>query len=321
MAEARFTRDPELHNVLLDGTVGAYEVRQLPSGECGFLDLDDGGTSGQYKEFRKRGQATVAKATSVVLLKGCRVYWDHSANQATFRKVNDRDFYMGRAAETATSAQTTTTVDLNVDPPYDIDALNHAALSVVTGTQGIRTMGIWPNGGSRTFILSSTSEVQKVDLLSVAGFATGANAIIEAIFCVPNDGAGTNTDVSIGVANGTHATDADSITESIFCHLDGNNTNINFESDDGTTEVAATDSTTDYTEGSAVANLVYVWIDMGDPTSVKVYVNGVQVLSGTTFNVNAAAGPWFLLCHVEKSSSADVYELRLDALRAWFAEQ
>jgi hypothetical protein len=321
MAEARFTRDPELHNVLLDGSVGAYEVRQLPTGEAGFLDLADGGTSGQYKEFRKRGQATVAKATSVVLLKGQSVYWDHSANVATYRKVNDRDFFMGVMAEDATSAQTSCVVDLNVLPRFDIDIARDAFLNVTVGTQVIDAMGLVRRGGAHEFKLNATNEAQKVDILSVDGFATGANAIVEFTFRVPSDGAGTVVDVSIGAANGTNATNADDITESVFIHLNANSTTIYAESDDGTTEVAATDTTTTYTEGSAVANRVHVLMDFRTPASVKIYVNGVQVLSGTTFDVSAATGPWFLLAHVEKSAATDTYTLAVDSLRCWLAEQ
>lgn len=321
MAEARSSFNFDLHRVQVDGTVGGYEVRQLPNGEAGFRDASTGGISGDYLDFRKRGRATVEKTASIVFLKGCRVYWDHSANKAHIKKVNDRDFYMGRCAEDATSAALTVEVDLNADPPYDIDVARDGFLSVPVGTQGLNTMGVFRRGGSHHILISATNEAQKLDILSVDGFATGANAIIEAIFRVASDGAGTVVDVSIGAANGTHATDFDSVTESLLVHLDANNTNINLESDDGSTEVAATDSTIDYTEGSAVANRVQVWFDMRDPADVQIYINGVLALSSTVFAVNAAAGPWFLVCHIEKTSSTDTYELALDALRCWFAEQ
>jgi hypothetical protein len=107
----------------------------------------------------------------------------------------------------------------------------------------------------------------------------------------------------------------------VFIHLDGNGTPINVESDDGTTEVAATDTTLDYTEGSEVANRVYFTIDMRNPADVQVYVNGALVLGSTVFNVSAATGPWRLLVHLEKTASTDTYRVAVDELRARFAEQ
>jgi hypothetical protein len=128
-------------------------------------------------------------------------------------------------------------------------------------------------------------------------------------------------DVSIGIANGTHATDADSITEHVFIHLDANATAIKAQSKDGSTTVTATDTTAVYVEGSATANLVYVTMDMRDPADVQIYVNGVLVLPSTVFNVNAAVGPWHLLFHIEKTSAADVYELDLHEMRVRICEQ
>lgn len=322
MSEARSVRDFGTERLVAAATISEYEVQQTPTGKAGVHDLTTAKSSGSYFDLTTAGQFTLTKTAGFVALKGNRAYWDHSANAVDYKKVNDRDFYLGRFAEDATSAAVSCVVDLNADPRYDIDLNRDPFLSTTVGTAAAGGFG-YPVvlGGTRIFELTSTNEAQKVDLLSVDGFAKGANAIIEGAFRVLSDGAGSNTDVSLGIANGTHASDANSITESIFIHLDGNNTNINVESDDGTTEVAATDTTLDYTEGSAVANRVEFWIDMREPADSQVYINGSLVLGSTVFNVDASTGPWFLLAHVEKSSSADVYKLALDWLRVHFAEQ
>lgn len=303
-------------------TIDAYQVFQGPNGEACVYDNATAASATSYIEPTTRGRFNVVKTASVVFLKGCRVYWDHSANACTFRKVNDRDFYTGRAAEDATSASTFAAIDLNADPPYDLDLLRDPYTTVAVGTQALG--GFLPParaGGALHFLLSATNEAQKVDALSVDGFAEEANAIIEFAFRVISDGAGTVVDVSMGIANATHATDADAITESVFIHLDANNTNINAESDDGTTEVAATDTTKDYSEGAAVANRVLIWLDMRDPADVQIYVDAVNVLPASVFDVDAGTGPWKLLVHVEKSAATDAYELAIDWMRAWFAEQ
>lgn len=322
MSEARSVRDVGVERLLLESTLDAYQVIQTPSGKAGFYDNASPKASSEYAEVVTKGTATLVKTAGFVGLKGGRAYWDHSANALNYKKVNDRDFYVGRFAEDCTSAATSAAVLLNDDPPYDIDLLRDPCASVLVGTPAAGGFG-YPAalGGCCILELSATSEAQKVDLLSVDGFAKTANAIVEMIFRVLSDGAGSEPDVSLGVANGTHASDADSITESVFIHLDGNNVNINAESDDGTTEVAATDTTIDYTEGNAVANRVEVWLDMRDPADVQIYVNGALVLGSTVFNVNAAVGPFFLLAHLEKTSAASTYKLAIDALRARFAEQ
>lgn len=320
--EARIIGAPGRQFQTAEATVSPYEVYQTATGEAGvYLDANSKASGSQY-ELTTRGRFNIAKTTGVVLLKGGRVYWDHSANAATFRKVNDRDFYIGRAVEDASSANTIVIVDLNIDPPADIDLLRDGYLTVPVGTQALGGFLPPQNRGGRLFLeLTATNEAQKVDAMSVDGFATDANAIAEFVFCVPSDGAGTVVDVSIGLANGTHATDADSITESIFIHLDANDTTINAESDDGTTEVAATDTTTTYTEGSAVANRKEVWFDWRDPADVQIYVDGVLVLGSTTFDVSAATGPWFILIHVEKTSSTDTYQLAIDRAIVRLAQQ
>jgi hypothetical protein len=106
----------------------------------------------------------------------------------------------------------------------------------------------------------------------------------------------------------------------LFIHLDGNANNIKFQSKDGTNTTAATDSTKTATAGqsNAAGTQIEVWMDMRDPTSVKLYVDGVAVLTGTTFNVSAAALTWKLLAHLEKTAAADVYEAQVNWLRARF---
>lgn len=303
-----------------DAAVSGGEVVQLKDGRAAVLPVDL--ASGIKGAGSVEGIFKLQKTASIAILNGGRVYWDHSANKAHYKKVNDRDFYVGRAVADSDESSTTVNVAFNIDPPYDIDLLRDAALSVPVGTQVVGAFG-FPKvlGGALSLELTATNEAQKVDLLSVDGFAKAANAIAEFIFRIPDDGAGTAADLSIGVANGTHATDADSITEAVFAHLDANATAIKLESDDGTTEVNATDSTKTYSEGSAVANRTEVWIDMRDPADVQIYINGVLCLADTVFNVDAATGPFFLLAHLEKTSSTDVYRAVLDAARVRLGQQ
>lgn len=291
--------------------VSAGQIIQLPDGRAGIVNTDL--AASQKGSVRVSGIVTVTKTAGIVILDGGRVAWDYSANAAHFKTVNDRDLFIGAAFGDAASADTTMKVLLNVEPRYLIDMARDPATTVTVGTAAAEGFGRPKRiGGTTKFLLTATNEAQKVDIISNQAFAVGANAIVEARFNVISDGAGAAVDASIGVANATHATDADAITESLFVHLDANDANINIESDDGTTEVGATDSTVDYAEGTPVE----VWFDMRDEADIQVYINGVNVLPATAFKLNAATGPLKLLTHIEKTASTDTYELDIDWLRA-----
>ena len=303
----------------------AGEVRQLSNGQACFVPTDL--AASQKGAAVVEGIALIAKTTSMVFLDGGRVYWDASANAAHYKKVNDADFYVGRAFGDAASAATTMYVQLNVDPPYDIDMLRDGALSIPTGTQAAGTTGFGlPQiyGNARAFLLSATSEAQCIDYLSVDRFAVAANPIAEFILRIAVNGSTSAVDLSVGLANATSTTDADAIAESVFFHMDGGDLSIFCESDDGTTEVAATDSTIDATAGSAVANRVELWIDGRDPSDMKYYINGAEVLNATANlgNISVAAGPLGLLFHLEKTTgTATAGPIYLDAARCRLMSQ
>lgn len=322
MADAISTRNFGKERVLLASSISAYDVWQLPSGKAGFWNSPNAASSGSYVEFDTSGAATLTKASGFVALAGNRAYWDHSANNVSYKKVNDRDFYLGRFAEDALGTATSCVVNLNEDPHYDVDLIRDPFLSTIVGTAAAGGFGYPVRlGGAAILELTATSEAQKVDLLSVDGFAIASNPIIEGAFRVLSDGASGSQDISLGCASGTHASDFQSVAEFVALHLDGNVTDINVQSDDGTTDVAPTDSTIDYVEGSAIANRVEFWIDLRDPADAQVYINGALVLGSSTFTLAAATGPLFLIAHVEKASGTDTYKLALDWLRVHFAEQ
>lgn len=325
MAEATYTRSDDKSLALASATIDVRQVFQLKTGEAAFLDATAAVSSGAYTDnLRSRGKVTVPKATGVVLVPGQDAWWDYSAGNVTYKKVNDRDYRIGLVAEDATSNAITCVVDLNKPRADLIDVHRDGCLSTTAGTVAAggldRARRI---GGCTKLLLSSTNEAQKVDLLSVDGFDVTAHWIVEGSFRVVSDGAGTTPDFNIGVANGTHATDAESITEFCGLHLDGNAADIFAASRDGVSTAIAstTDTTINYTEGSAVANRVHFLLDGRDPADVQIYINGALVLSSTVFDIDSAAGPLCLLAHLEKTAAADTYEIDIDMLRCWISEQ
>ena len=317
---ATFIRRFDDLRIVAAAAVNAGDLWQMPSGQPGIIGglpgvgYSSGDTLGVYGA----NQWTLPKTTSMVLLDGGRAYWDRSAGTVSFRKVNDRDFYIGRVVGDAASTDTTCAVNIGIDPPYDLDIARDAFRSVLIGTQAVGGFGgPFRYGGANKFLLSSTNEAQKVDALTKDGFATGANAIIEAAIDVVSLGSGSAPRFSIGIASGTHATDALSITQRLLFRINGNSNILYAASGDGTTTVAATDTTKTVTAGTRYE----LWIDTRNPANPALYVDGVRVLSGTTFNVNAAASTWYLLAHLVKTAAADTFEVDVDWCRARFAEQ
>lgn len=300
--------------------VAAGELVQFYDGRAGYaVDAIPAGVKGG---LQVRGIVTLAKTTSQVWLSGGRIYWDASASKGHFRKVNDRDYYAGRAYADAAATDTVGYVELNVDPQYDVDLRRDGFLTVPTGTQAVGGFG-FPKifGGAQSLELTATSEPQCIDLLSVDRFSVASNPILEAIIRVPVNGTGAAVDFNLGFANGTSTSDADAVTEHCFIHVDGASLAINAQSKDGTTTVAATDTTTTFTAGSAVANRKEIWMDARDPTDVQIYVDGVLVLASTVFALGAAAGPLGLLVHLEKSTGTTTGQFIVDAMRCRLMEQ
>jgi len=322
MPEAKRRGNNDERALKAAAAVDTGEVWQLPDGRAAYHDALEDAATGDRVCFRTEGIATVPKAASIVITDGQPVYWDHSANAATFEKVNDRDFFLGTAVGDAASADTTMEVNLNERPVYAVDIKRDGFLSVLVGTPAAGAFQYPQNlGGRLVFELTATNEAQKVDAFSVDRWAVGANWIVEGVFNIMVDGSNATQDFNIGVANATHASDADSIAESVFIHVDGNSTNLAAESDDGTTEVAATDTTKDYTEGVDVAQRVHFVMDGRNPADVQIYIDGVNVLPNSTFDVSAATGPLGLLVHLEKSAGTDVYKVGVEHLAVRLMEQ
>lgn len=321
MADATYLREQSPHWITVQAAASAGEIRQGPDGRAYYLKSASGAALGDANvKFTDNGQVTVTKTAGIVLLDGGRVYWDASANAAHYKQVDDADFYIGVAVGDAASADVTCTVKLNVEQSRKVDLFRDPTTTTIIGTQALGGLGIAVRGGSRNFKLDATNEAQKLDILSKDGFGIASNAIVEFAFNVIDDGAGTVVDVSIGVANASHATDASAATRRMYIHLDANSVNINAESSDGTTTVAITDTTIDYTMGVGNANRVECWMDFRTPGDVQLYVNAALVLTATVFGMSLAT-TLYLLAHIEKTASTDAYEFDLDWMYLRTAEQ
>lgn len=280
--------------------VAAGEVILLPDGRAAYAPTAI--AAGVKGAVQVCGIVTLLKTAAMVMLKGSKVYWDHSASTASLLfGANTRDFFVGVVQDTAAASDTTVNVALNVEPKYTL-ALEDGFSSLPISTAGFTKLVGHDNGAS--FIFDATAEAQKLDALSLRGIAANTPGILSALVSINVNGDDAAFDLNVGLANATHATDADSITESLFAHVDGGNLSLNFGSDDTSSAQAVVDSTLD----AVLLTPVLIQWDLTDWSDIKAYVNGVRVLDGTTgadttLDISAAVGPMKLLAHMEKTSN------------------
>ena len=294
--------------------VTAGEVRQLPDGRAGFAPTAIAAAA--KGALTVSGIVEVEKTGTMVMLKGSRVFWDASANKAHLLQLNNTtDFYFGIVQETALSAGTTVKVAINADPRYTI-SLGDGFWSVPVSTAG-NNWALVGHGEGVSMALDATSEAQKLDALSILGIPVDTPCLVEALVCLNANGSDASVDFSVGLASVTHATDAHGIAERLFIQIDGDNTAINAESDDGTTETAIIDSVANATDGTP---FLVQW-DLTDEADIQLYIDGVNRLPASVFTLAAASGPLKLLAHLEKTTGAatgNVTVLRL-GVRAYTA--
>lgn len=319
MAEAELFKSGQFIDYTPVSALDAGQVIQLGDGRAAVAEVAI--AAGVKGQVAISGIFKVTKTTSMAFLEGGRVFWDHSANKAHFKKVNDRDFYLGTAAfDQLTESATYVYVNLNNRQHIAVDLALDPYLSVLAGTAALNGFGYpYREGGGLRFNITATSEAQKVDALSLDGFSYASNPIVDLAFRGAV-GSGSASDFSLGVANASHATDADSITDSAFIHLNGNDLNIYAECDDGTNETAATDTTIDYVATAVLGSRVECWIDLRDMSSIKFYVDGARVNSATTFSMAASTATLYLLAHLEKTTGTETASIIVDWMRARLME-
>lgn len=310
VAQATPLRGAEDYRQDAVAALASGDIVQLANGRAAVKQGLGAAAAGDPVSLLDAGQFTVVKTASQVWIDGARIWWDHSAGSATcVPQYADKDFYLGVAVGDQVAAAVSGLVNLNVCPAPVIELHRTGGDTAVVLTAG--SPSIVQRGGTLQAAFSATAEAQKLDWLSKRSIPVGAKWILDAQVEVQTNADADVADLTIGVANATHASDAESITEHATFHFDmGADLNIDAASDDGTTDVDPTDTTVDW----AVGTPLLLTIDGRDQSSLKYYVNGVRVLSGTTFTLAAATGPLKALFHLEKSSNDSPGVVDLDYL-------
>lgn len=312
MAEAVLVKDANANSrdFTAEAALAAGEVLQFPDGMVGFIAGLRGYASGDPATAQIGGRVTVTKSADLVWLKGDPIYWDRSAGAATpLKAVAGADFFMGTAAADAAAAATTGDVHLNVKPEYLIDVMRGPTDTAIVTTDGAPAMTMGP-GYAKLALATSHAEAEKVDVLSQHSVPVTVPFIVEGRIAVYSIGDEGSVDINVGIANGTHASSFDSITEYCAVHFDGTALSILAQSADGTTTVAAVDTLVD-----AVDDTYFDFrMDCRNLADIQIYINGVNVLPASVFKLNAATGPLKLIAHIEKGANDTPGEIRISHL-------
>lgn len=325
MAEANYYQDGERVDYTPTAALVAGQVVQLADGRAAVATSAI--AAGVKGSVQVCGVVQLAKTSGVVVLNGDPIYWDISAGTATpLKAVAGADHFIGVAQADATSTGSTVYVALNVKPQYTIDLQRDSFESVivktVVGSTTVTIPDVVTRGCQTQLTMGLTAEAQKVDLMSTNSIPKTVPFIVEGRVAVYDIGDDAALDINIGIANGTHATSFDSITEYLSFHLDGNVLTILVQSTDGTTTNAAATTTI-----SAVDDTYFDFrLDCRDLTACKAYINGVRVMDGTTgasktLGLSAATGPFKLIAHMEKTSNDTPGEIRVAHFAARTMEQ
>lgn len=313
------TSDFERGTITLSAAAEPGDLLQYHDGRACYVEAVDDLASGDKATVVLGGEIEVPLAANVAAVRGMPCYWDESANTAVaVPGLNVGDFYLGIFTEDkpgGTGARAT--VELNKRPAA-LWSLRDGAQGQGVGDVLQETNGLgvrFLSGGAIRLAFDAVSEAATASLLSGAEVPVADNWLFYAIVNIVANGDAAAFDFVVGVANDDHATDPDAIGESCFVSVNGASVNLNAECDDGVSgEVAATDTTKDFTAGTPFA----VWIDGRTITDIQIYIDGVNVLPSSTFTLGGATGPIGALALAEKTAddtAAEVVILDMGLLR------
>ena len=288
--EAQMLKSAESLELTAPSALVAGQVLRDISGFVGVHPAIAGTASGDVAAIQIAPNIyRLAKTADILLFPGQKAYWVTSTNKVSYAG----DVLIGTVLLDAAAAATTVDVVLNADPMRSIDFRDG-------GWDQARLLGygISSVGGTTFLDLGLTAEAAMASILSHKSIAIANPFIAFFDFAIFDVGDNAALDLNIGLANAGHATDADSITESMFLHIDGTSLNLMAESDDGTTEVTTVDTTVDAVDDT----FIHAVMDARALADIQLYVNGVNVLPDSVFKLDAATGPIKLLAHAEKTS-------------------
>lgn len=269
--------------------------------------------------------AKVAKTASIVFVAGQRVYMDRATGLATYDyRGND---YLGLAVagpkNDPTYPQTSSAIvaqgasgfvyvklgatrhdiiELGKTPFTELESLG---LGVVATTDGV------------TFDaeFDAVAEAAYAGMLSDDAIDVDDGPIFEGWVASKEVGDNAALDRDWGFISAAPTTDVEAIAAFIAFHMD-NDLNIDAHSDDGTTDIAVTDTTVDAVDDT----YAFYQICLVDKAAPIMLINGVQITAPTTLTLTAFTGDLFVFFHMEKTNDDTVGKVGIRRFCAYCAK-
>lgn len=306
--EAQYLRSADMYEFTTVAAVESGQIVELPDGRVGVVAPLAGAAAATKTTAHTKGVFKCAKVASVTLLRGQEAYFVPSSNALSFYAPGR--VYAGIVVEDAAASASYVNVALNERKDYAIDT--HKSAWTTTAVNGLGTTRL--PGDQYQLAFDAVAEAAKAVLLSQNTVDVDDKPIMEARIAVYDIGDAAALDIDVGLASGDHATDFETVAAFATVHFDGTALDIKVQSDDGTTDVAAADSTINAVDDT----YFHVLIDARDKTDVQVYVNGVDAVpAGTTLTLSAYTSTLSAIAHMEKTSDDTTAELRVDYMRVW----
>ena len=304
--EAQMLQDQDVIEITAPAALTSGQVLQLADGRAGVVASLNAVASGDITAISVVGQFRVAKTASINILDGQEVWWDVSENTATYAEVLG-DFPIGVAVGDSLAAATTVVVRLNETIRPKIELGRGGWTKEATLGLGVDVVA---EKGDIRMLFDATAEIAQAAYLSTTVIDVDDGPILEGLIAIFDIGDNAALDINFGLAVGSHGTDFEAIAEFVTFQLDGNSLNIMAHSDDGTTDVAPVDTTKDAVDNT----YAFFQIDCRDKADIQLYINGINVLPGTTFTLAAFSGNLLAIVHIEKTSNDVLADVRIRKL-------
>lgn len=262
--------------------------------------------------------AKVAKTASIVFLAGQRVYMDRATGLATYDyRGND---FLGVAV--AQPGQTSSPIVAAGSGSYVYVLLGRDRKDIIEQGKTGFDMTVVANAtstqladGTWKLLFTTAGEAQKAVFISEDGIDVDDGPIMEAWFASFVIGDNAAYDFDIGLASADDADSFEDIAAFISLHLD-NALDLNAQSDDSVTDIAAVDTTINLVDDT----WVFMQICLVDKTAPIVLVNGIQITAPTTLTMAGYSGDLKAIAHMEKTSDDSPGEVRVRRMCAYCAK-
>lgn len=249
----------------------------------------------------------------------------------TLSLMGHPDGFVGRVLGVHSSGKAVVRLRNSGEQPHraDVGSLNHVFHAGGVGVTGAVAanmgMGDWQAYsilglgatidaamGGVSLAFDAVAEVAQASIETPVIFSITKGITLELWLNAEAIGDDVALDMDWGIANVLNATtradlDDATLTRHARFHMDGASANINFESDDNTTDVAAADTTLD---NETTAGEYKRYLLVARPSGlVETWANAARLLSSTTFSVGSTAGVFGGFVNLEKTSNDTVAEI------------